>query len=83
MLPLNIPIILEMEISNVNWNDSIGQTILVKVQTVNTDSRKIALNVVNQGIKVEKATFVICEEVEGTIIESSTQGLYLRISRYE
>lgn len=74
---------LDMLTSNVNWNYSIGQTILVKIQTVNTDSGEITLNVANQDIQVEKATFDIGEEVEGTIIESSTQGLYLRISRNE
>ncbi|XP_071873721.1 protein RRP5 homolog [Bombus fervidus] len=74
---------LDTETSNVNWNCSIGQTILVKVQTVNTDSGEITVKMVNQDIQVEKAAFDIGEEVEGTIIESSTQGLYLRISRNE
>lgn len=56
---------------------------MVKIQTVNTDSGKVVLNVANQDIKVEEATFDIGEEVEGTIIESSAQGLYLRVSRYK
>ncbi|XP_071873490.1 ribosomal RNA Processing 5 [Bombus fervidus] len=74
---------LDTETSNVNWNYSIGQTILVKVQTVDTDSGEITVKMVNQDIQAEKAAFDIGEEVEGTIIESSTQGLYLRISRNE
>lgn len=74
---------LDTETFNINWNYSIGQTILVKIQTVNTDSGEITLSVANQDIQDEKATFHIGEEVAGTIIESSTQGLYLRISRYE
>lgn len=50
---------------------------MVNIQTVITDSGKIALNVVNQDIKVEKKTFDIGDEVEGTIIvESFTQRAY-------
>jgi ribosomal protein S1 len=64
---------LDTETSNVNWNYSIGQTILVKIQTVNTDAENIILRVANPDIKVEKATSDIGEEIKGTIIKSSTK----------
>ncbi|KOC61617.1 Protein RRP5 like protein [Habropoda laboriosa] len=69
--------------SDANWNYSIGQTILVKIESVDEDSGKMILSLGrnNLGTKVEEVKFVIGEQVEGTITESSIQGVYLQISR--
>ncbi|XP_043259264.1 protein RRP5 homolog isoform X2 [Colletes gigas] len=65
----------------VNWNYSIGQTVLVRIESVNEQLGKIILSLGTKEIKVEENVFVIGERVEGTITESSTQGVYLRISK--
>ncbi|CAK9818726.1 Protein RRP5 homolog [Anthophora quadrimaculata] len=69
------------EASDVNWNYSIGQTILVKVESVDEDLGKMFLSIDTKKTKMEEVKFAIGEQVEGTITESSTQGVYLRISK--
>lgn len=72
---------LNIETSDMNWNYSIGQTILVKIQAVDKNSGKITLSMADKDVKIEKISFDIGEEIEGTIIESSSHGVYLRISK--
>ncbi|KAK9301800.1 hypothetical protein QLX08_005993 [Tetragonisca angustula] len=72
---------LDTETSDMNWNYSIGQTILIKIQAVDKNLGKITLSVADKDLKIEKISFDIGEEVEGTIIESSSHGVYLRISK--
>lgn len=71
---------LDKETSDVNWNYSVGQTILVKIESVQKHLGKMILSVATNDIKSE-STFIIGETVEGTITESSTQGVYLKISK--
>nr|XP_034190633.1 protein RRP5 homolog isoform X1 [Osmia lignaria] len=72
---------LNTETSEGNWNYSIGQTILVLIDSVNENLGKIILSVPTKEKKKKENVFTIGERVEGTIIESSTQGVYLRISK--
>ncbi|KAF3424669.1 hypothetical protein E2986_04125 [Frieseomelitta varia] len=72
---------LDTETSDVNWNYSIGQTILIKIHAVDKNLGKITLSVADKDVKIENISFDIGEEVEGTIIESSSHGVYLRISK--
>ncbi|XP_076167396.1 ribosomal RNA Processing 5 [Ptiloglossa arizonensis] len=74
-------ITLDKEAANVNWNYSIGQTVLVRIESVDKKLEKIILSIVTKNTKIEENMFVIGECVEGTITESSTQGVYLRINK--
>ncbi|XP_054007204.1 protein RRP5 homolog [Hylaeus anthracinus] len=67
--------------SAVNWNYSIGQTVLVKIESVDQKSRKMMLSIPTKETEAKENAFVIGERVEGTITESSTQGVHLRISK--
>ncbi|XP_012135637.1 ribosomal RNA Processing 5 isoform X2 [Megachile rotundata] len=69
------------EASEVNWNYSVGQTVLVQIKSVDQNLGKIILTIPTEDKKREENVFTIGEHVEGTIIESSTQGVYLRISK--
>lgn len=72
---------LNNETSETSWNYSVGQTILVQVESVNENLGKIILSVPTKEKKKKENVFTIGERVEGTIIESSTQGVHLRISK--
>ncbi|XP_015437456.1 PREDICTED: protein RRP5 homolog [Dufourea novaeangliae] len=72
---------LDNEASAVNWNYSSGQTIMVKIESVDKSLKKIILSIAMKNIKTEENLFVIGEHVEGTITDSSVQGVYLRISK--
>ncbi|XP_076236759.1 ribosomal RNA Processing 5 [Calliopsis andreniformis] len=74
-------IMLDKEAAAVNWNYSIGQTVSVKIESVDENVGKIILSIATKDIKKEEIMFTIGEHVEGTITESSTQGVYLRISK--
>nr|XP_033337596.1 protein RRP5 homolog [Megalopta genalis] len=73
--------VLDKGASSENWNYSIGQTIMVTIESVNKNSRKIVLSVATDDKAIEETVFVIGEHVEGTITESSKEGVYLRISK--
>lgn len=72
---------LDREASAVNWNYSIGQTILVRIESADENTGKITLSTATRDVKTEENTFIIGEHVEGTITEASVQGVYLRISK--
>lgn len=72
---------LNKEASEVNWNYSVGQTVLVQIKSVDQNLGKIILTIPTEDTKRKEIVFTIGEQVEGTIIESSTQGVYLRISK--
>ncbi|XP_076653211.1 ribosomal RNA Processing 5 [Halictus rubicundus] len=67
--------------STENWNYSIGQTVMVKIESVDRNSRRILLTIASEDKAVEETAFFIGERVEGTITESSKEGVYLRISK--
>ena len=72
---------LSKEASAVNWNYSTGQTVLVKIESIDEKLAKIMLSVATMDVKQEESLFSIGERVHGTITDSSTQGVYLRISK--
>ncbi|XP_017888354.1 protein RRP5 homolog [Ceratina calcarata] len=70
-------------------NYSIGQTVLVKIESIDKESGKMLLSIGSKRKKEEeeevkkeeKKEFEIGDEVEGTIVESSTLGVQLKISK--
>lgn len=64
---------------NMNWNYSIGQTITVCIESIEKNEMK--LKIVTEKQKQQTENFSIGEMIEGTVIESSIKGVYLRIHR--
>ncbi|XP_044579907.1 protein RRP5 homolog [Cotesia glomerata] len=62
-------------------NYSVGQVILVKIEKVN-EGGKLILNLAhNKSNQKEEIKLNIGEEVTGVVVESSSEGIYLRISK--
>ncbi|XP_078040689.1 ribosomal RNA Processing 5 [Augochlora pura] len=74
---------LDKRASSEHWNYSIGQTIMVAIESVDKNSGKILLSIPTKDKAIKETVFVIGEHVEGTITESSKEGVYLRISKQD
>lgn len=72
---------LNSETYNMNWNFSVGQTVTVRVVSVDKDKLRIILRIVTQEEEEDKLNFSIGETVEGTVTESSIKGIYLKIQK--
>ncbi|XP_031829863.2 ribosomal RNA Processing 5 [Nomia melanderi] len=72
---------LDKQASAENWNYSIGQTIMVQIESVDKNSGRIDLSIPTKRTIIKEEKFEIGEHVEGTITESSIEGVYLRISK--
>lgn len=64
---------------NMNWNYSIGQTITVCIESIEKNEIKLKIVTEKQDQQIE--SFSIGEMIEGTVIESSIKGVYLRIHK--
>ncbi|XP_029179011.1 protein RRP5 homolog [Nylanderia fulva] len=70
---------LNSDANNMNWNYSIGQTITVRVNSIEKNEMKLQIFIEKQ--KQQTVNFSIGEMLEGTITESSIKGVYLRIHK--
>ncbi|XP_036148690.1 protein RRP5 homolog isoform X2 [Monomorium pharaonis] len=72
---------LDKETYNMNWNFSIGQTVIVCVESIEKDKYKMKLRVITENEKQQAVSFLIGETIEGTVTESSVKGVYLKIQK--
>jgi len=70
---------LDSDTYDMNWNFSVGQTVTVCIESIVKD--KINLRIVTEEEKQQLVNFSIGEMVEGTVIESSIKGIYLKIQK--
>ncbi|KAK0077894.1 hypothetical protein PV325_003328 [Microctonus aethiopoides] len=62
-------------------NYTVGQVILVKIDKIDKENNKLLLSIVNDMAKLnDEIKFKIGEAVEGTVVESSIDGAYLKIN---
>ncbi|RLU17008.1 hypothetical protein DMN91_011077 [Ooceraea biroi] len=64
-----------------SWNYSLGQTVTVCVEHVEKEEGKMKLKIVSERQEERPADLSIGEMVEGTITESSVNGVQLRINK--
>lgn len=64
---------------DMNWNYSIGQTITVCIESIEKNEMK--LKIVTEKQKQQTKSFLIGEMINGTVVESSIKGVYLKIHR--
>lgn len=73
-------ITLDRNTYNMNWNFSVGQTVTVRIESVEKDKCRMELRIVPEEEK-QSVSFSIGETVEGTVTESSVKGIYLKIQK--
>lgn len=71
---------LDSRTASMRWNFAVGQTVAAKIERVNARENKITLSVFT-GKKTEEVSFVIGEAVEGSVVESSVEGVYVRLTK--
>ncbi|XP_015588888.1 protein RRP5 homolog [Cephus cinctus] len=69
---------LDSETACKNWNFSFGQVVPIKIVQINQDEKKLLFEVVTKG-KASVLNLSIGEMVEGTVIDSSPEGVQVRI----
>ncbi|KAG7214067.1 hypothetical protein KM043_001432 [Ampulex compressa] len=72
---------LDKKVSDVNSIYSVGQTIVVKIEEVDKLAEKLKLSIVTKENICDNSGFSIGESVEGTITESSIDGVYVKICK--
>lgn len=70
---------LDNNTQNINWNFTVGQTVLVRVESVQEDEHKMKLRIVDE--EREGVNLSIGEMVKGTVAEASVKGIYLKIQK--
>lgn len=74
--------VLDSNTSNVNWNYTIGQTVTVLIDSVEKDEGRMKLRVATGERKQQQSVHLkIGELVEGMVMESSVEGIHLRIRK--
>lgn len=72
---------LDKNIADMNWNYSLGQTITVCIHSLQKDEGKMKLRIITKDEKQRLLNFQIGKLIEGTVTESSIEGVHLRISQ--
>lgn len=70
---------LDPRTSKKHWNHFVGEVVMVEIKTVDQSQNKLALKIVRDNKK--KIGFKVGEAVEGTVVDSSVEGIQLRIEK--
>lgn len=74
--------VLDSNTSDMNWSYTLGQTVKVLIDSIEKDEGKMRLRIVTGEWKQQQAiNMKVGELVEGTIMESSVEGIHLRICK--
>lgn len=74
--------VLDSNTSDMNWNYTLGQTVTVLIDSIEKDESKMKLRIITGEQKQQQlVNMKIGELVEGIIMESSMEGIHLRICK--
>ncbi|XP_014473220.1 PREDICTED: protein RRP5 homolog isoform X2 [Dinoponera quadriceps] len=74
--------VLDSNISDINWNYTVGQTVRVLIDSVEKNENRMKLRIITGERKqLQPVGVKIGDLVEGTVVESSVEGIHLRIRK--
>ena len=71
---------LDPRTSKMNWNHFLGQVVTVEIKAVNPSQNRLTLKIVKE-LKKKGASFKIGDVVNGLIVDSSVEGIQLKIKQ--
>ncbi|XP_032673721.1 rRNA biogenesis protein rrp5-like, partial [Odontomachus brunneus] len=74
--------VLDSNTSDMNWNYTLGQTVTVLIDSIEKDEDKMKLRIIMGEQKQQQSiNMKIGELIEGVIMESSMEGIHLRVRK--
>ncbi|EFN87453.1 Protein RRP5-like protein, partial [Harpegnathos saltator] len=74
--------VLDSNTSDMNWNHTIGQTVTVLIDSIEKEEGKMKLRIITGEQKQQQShNMKVGELIEGTVVESSLEGIHLRICK--